>query len=59
MTDKTKQLRMEAVLYLPMEEYETQEEAEDRLIDLCESVGIVLLGFRQTEVIEHAEGGIR
>ena len=47
-----KDLRMEAVLRLPMEEGETKEQAEDRLIDLMEQSGVKLVGWMGETTIE-------
>lgn len=33
-------LRFDGILYMPMQENETQEEAEERLLVLLESVGV-------------------
>ena len=45
-------LLMQASLYLPMRKGETQEQAEDRMIDLCDSAGIVLAGWTDSHVEE-------
>ena len=47
-----KELRMEAVLRLPMEDRETKEQAEDRLIDLMEKSGVKLVGWMGETTIE-------
>ena len=50
-----KDLRMEAILRLPMEEGETKEQAEDRLIDLMEKSGVKLVGWMGETTIETLE----
>ena len=50
-----KELRMEAVLRLPMEDRETKEQAEDRLIDLMEKSGVKLVGGMGETTIETLE----
>ena len=47
-----KELWMEAVLRLPMEDDETKEQAEDRLIDLMEQSGVKLVGWMGETTIE-------
>jgi hypothetical protein len=46
---------MEAVLRLPMEDRETKEQAEDRLIDLMEKSGVKLVGWMGEATIETLE----
>ena len=53
--ESVKELRMEAVLRLPMEEGETKEQAEDRLIDLMEKSGVKLVGWMGETTIENIE----
>lgn len=43
-------LRIEAVLYFQMHDGETQEEAEDRLLDVAESSGIKIVAWRDSQV---------
>ena len=45
-----KRLRMEAVLYVQMHDGETQEEAEDRLLDVAESSGIKIVAWWDSQV---------
>jgi len=49
--------RMTASIYLPMEENETEEQAEDRLIELIEDAGIEVYSWSDTEVITENHAG--
>ena len=55
MTGRT--LKMHPTLCLEMVEGETREDAEDRMVELCDSVGIWLLSWNanETEVEEWEE----
>lgn len=46
-----KQFRMTATIYLPMEENETEEQAEDRVLELIEDAGMEIYSWGDTEVI--------
>lgn len=50
-----KMFRMVAAVYLPMEENETQEQAEDRAVELIEDAGMEVYSWWNTEVIEIAD----
>lgn len=48
-----KMLRMVAAVYMQMEEKETQEEAEDRLIELIEDAGMEVYSWWNVETVEN------
>ena len=50
-------LIMHAALYLHMLDGETQEQAEDRLVELCDSVGVSLIGWSDSQVEHYDEDG--
>lgn len=50
-----RELRMEAALYLPMLDGEDKEDAEDRMICMCERMGITLASWSRSEVITEEE----
>ena len=50
-------LIMHAALYLHMLDGETQEQAEDRLLELCDSVGVSLIGWSDSQVEHYDEEG--
>lgn len=50
-----RQLRMVAVVYLPMEDGETQEQAEDRVLELIEAQGMNVYAYEGASVIERAD----
>ena len=50
-----KMFRMLVALYLPMEENETQEQAEDRALELIEDAGMSIYSWSDTEVINNAD----
>ena len=43
-------LCMRTTVYLPMKDNETKGQAEDRLLELVESVGVYICGWREDEV---------
>ena len=47
-----KMFRMVAAIYLPMKENETQEQAEDRAIELIEDAGMEVYSWWNAEEIE-------
>lgn len=50
-----KMFRMVAAIYMPMEENETQEQAEDRAIELIEDAGIEVYSWWNAEEVEVTE----
>jgi len=47
-----KMFRMVAAIYMPMEENETQEQAEDRAIELIEDAGMEVYSWWNAEEVE-------
>ena len=50
-----KLFRMVAAIYLPMEENETQEQAEDRALELIEDAGMEVYSWWNTEIVNNAD----
>lgn len=47
--------RIEAVIYMPMEENETQETAEDRFLEEIEALGMEVYSYTDTYIAECIE----
>ena len=50
-----KMFRMVCALYLPMEENETQEQAEDRALELIEDAGMEVYSWWNAETVNIAD----
>lgn len=48
--------RMVCALYLPMEENETQEQAEDKALELIEDAGMEVYSWWNAEIVNIADG---
>lgn len=53
----TKYLRLEAAILIPMKDDEPSDDAEDRLITSLEGVGLSVLSWWNTSIIEHSDKG--
>ena len=51
-----KMFRMVCALYLPMEENETQEQAEDRALELIEDAGMEIYSLWTAETVDVVDG---
>lgn len=52
---KKRMFRVEAVIYMPMEEEETQESAEDRFLEEIEALGMEVYSWTDAHIAECIE----
>lgn len=53
----TKYLRLEAAILIPMKDDEPSDDAEDRLITSLEGVGLSVLSWWNTSILEYSDKG--